>query len=170
MAGRSSSGAGEGERRAATPEELREEVARLLAEVRTLEQVADALKEFALRTQAYLAELNAAGSTLEGITGQEGAEVLVPIGAGSFIRVHLATAEKAIISLGADVAVEVGLDRAKEIIGERAAEAQKALNDYLTRLREVELAIEARRRRLRALMEVSELARRAEEGSKEVPG
>ena len=41
---------GEGERRAATPEELREEAARLLAEVRALEQAAGVLREFALRT------------------------------------------------------------------------------------------------------------------------
>jgi len=153
----------EGRRRQARagPED---ELARLAAETRMLEGASEALRDMVLRTRLFISELTAAGQTLEGITGKEGAEILVPIGAGSLVRASLKGADKVIVSLGADVAVEVDVDRAKEIIGERLAEAQKALKDYVDRLEEVERALAARRERIRALLEERGRAGRAEEG------
>ena len=170
MAEKRAEGRGEERERPARPEEVRAEIERLLAEIRALENLASAVQELALRTQAYMAELRAAGRTLEALAGREGAEVLVPIGAGSFIWARVERVDKAIVSLGADVSVEVDVERAKEMIGERLGEADKALSDYLTRLREIQQAIEARRQRIRALAEVLGLAGGAEERAKEVPG
>jgi len=158
-----------GEERRAPAIRAEEELARLLAEVRTLEGVADALRDMVVRTQAYLAELRAAGTTLEAIAGQESAEVLVPVGAGSFVWARVAKPDRAVITLGADVAVEVDVERAKEILGDRAAEAQKALQEHLSRLAEVERALEARRQRIRALAGAAELARGAEERAEKGP-
>ena len=141
-----------------------EELSRLVSEARMLEGVSDSLRDLIGRVQAYLAELRAAGLALENIAGREGLEILVPIGAGSLVKASLKEADKVIVSLGADVSVEVDVDKAKEIIENRLAEAQKALNDYLARLREVERALASYRERIRSLLEERGLAGRAEEG------
>ena len=148
----------------------REELARLLADARALESMAEVLRDMVARTQAYLAELRAAGSVLENLAGREGAEILVPIGAGSFIWAKVARADRAIVSLGANVSIEVDVERAKEIIGERSAEAEKALRDYMARLADIERALQACRERIRALAEAASLVGGAEEGTKEGPG
>jgi len=90
----------------------------------------------------------------------------VPIGAGSLVKASIREADKVIVSLGADVAVEVDVEKAKEIIGNRLAEAQKALQDYVARLREVERALSAYRERIRSLLEERGLAGGPEERSK----
>ena len=141
-----------------------EELSRLVSEARMLEGISDSLRDLIGRVQAYLAELRAAGLALENIAGREGLEILVPIGAGSLVKASLKEADKVIVSLGADVSVEVDVDKAKEIIENRLAEAQKALNDYLARLREVERALASYRERIRSLLEERGLAGRAEEG------
>ena len=148
------------ERRARAEEEL----SRLVSEARMLEGISDSLRDLIGRVQAYLAELRAAGLALENIAGREGLEILVPIGAGSLVKASLKEADKVIVSLGADVSVEVDVDKAKEIIENRLAEAQKALNDYLARLREVERALASYRERIRSLLEERGLAGGAEEG------
>ena len=141
-----------------------EELSRLVSEARMLEGISDSLRDLIGRVQAYLAELRAAGLALENIAGREGLEILVPIGAGSLVKASLKEADKVIVSLGADVSVEVDVDKAKEIIENRLAEAQKALNDYLARLREVERALASYRERIRSLLEERGLAGGAEEG------
>ena len=145
----------------------REELARLLADARTLESMAEALRDMVTRTQAYLAELRAAGSVLDNLAGREGAEILVPIGAGSFIWARLSRADKVLVSVGADISMEVSAEKAKEIIGERLGEAERALQDYMARLAEVERALRACRERIRALSEAAGLVGGPEEGAKE---
>ena len=93
-----------------------EELARLAAEVRMLEGLSDALRDMVVRVQALITELGVAGRTLEGISGQEGAEVLIPIGAGSLLRASLKDVDKVIVSLGADVAIEVDVEKAKDCL------------------------------------------------------
>ena len=141
-----------------------EELARLIADARRLEALQGLLRELAMRAEAYLAELRIAGSTLEAIAGREGVEALVPIGAGSYIWARVERVDKAVVGVGADVAIEMDVGRAREVIGERMAEAEKALNEYVRRLADVERALEACRERMRALMEEMRVARGAEEG------
>ena len=102
--------------------------------------------------------------------GEEGAEVLIPIGAGSFVWGRVEKADKAIIGIGADVAIELDIGKARELIMGRIMEAEDALRNYSTRLAEVERVLAAYSERIRALMEAGEGAGGAEEGAKEVPG
>ena len=143
-----------------------EELAALIADARRLEALSGLLRELAARAEAYLAELKMAGSTLEGIAGQEGAEMLVPIGAGSYVWARVERVDKVVVGVGADVAIEMDVERAKEVIGERIAEAEKALDEYVRRLAEVERALAAYRERMRALVEEGRVAGGPEEGPK----
>ena len=118
--------------------EQRRELARLIADARRLEALSAVLRELIARTEAYLAELRLAGSTLEGLSGEEGAEMLVPIGAGSYVWARVGNVDKVVVGVGADVAIEMDIEKAKELIGERLAEAEKALNEYVRRLAEVQ--------------------------------
>ena len=141
-----------------------EELAALIADARRLEALSSLLRELATRAEAYLAELKLAGSTLDGLSGQEGAEVLVPIGAGSYVWARVERVDKVVVGVGADVAIEMDVEKAKEVIGERMAEAERALNDYVRRLAEVERALAAYRERMRALVEEGRVAGGAEKG------
>ena len=148
----------------AGPAGAREELAKLIAEARRLEVLATVLRDLATRTEAWLAELRTAGSTLEGLAGREGAEMLVPIGAGSYIWARVGRVDKVVVGVGADVAVEMDVEKAKEVIGDRIAEAEKALNDYLRRLTEVERALAAYTERIRTLMGAARVAGGPEAG------
>lgn len=73
-------------------------------------------------------EFKAVRETLEGLKKTEGeAEILVPIGAGSFLRGKITDKENAIVSVGAGYAVEKNLDSAIEYLDERIKEYEGAI-------------------------------------------
>ena len=83
-------------------------------EMRYLEQTAEALQQRISMVNAALTDLTYANMTLEGIEKEkENAEMLVPIGGSSYVKVKLADTNKIIIGLGAGVSVEKTLARSK---------------------------------------------------------
>ena len=104
-----------------------EEVFRRLAvELRMLEGTAEALQSRVNLVNAALNELRVASMTLEGLGKEKkDAQLFVPIGGGSFIKAKLASADKVIVGVGADVAVERTMKEAKENLENRIAELEK---------------------------------------------
>ena len=104
-----------------------EEVFRRLAvELRMLEGTAEALQSRVNLLNAALNELRVASMTLEGLKKEKkDAQLFVPIGGGSFIKAKLASADKVIVGVGADVAVERTMKEAKENLENRIAELEK---------------------------------------------
>lgn len=64
-------------------------------------------------------------ATLEGLaTNKEGDEILVPIGAGTFVHARLMDVERAITTIGSSLHAEMALPDAKKRLEERVATLQ----------------------------------------------
>lgn len=108
-------------------EKVEEDLRRLSVEIRILEQTAENLNTRINMINTMIADLTYANMTLEGLEKQkENAELLVPIGGGSYIKTKLETPDKVTVGIGAGVSVEKTLQEAKDIIDKRLEELGKA--------------------------------------------
>jgi len=99
---------------------------RLVVELRILEGTAEALQSRVNLVNAALTELRIASMTLEGLEKEKkNAPLFVPIGGGSYITAKLENADKVIVGIGANVAVERTIKEAKENLGNRIDELEK---------------------------------------------
>jgi len=107
-----------------------EEIRELIGQIQVNQQRMEALQQQANLVQMSLNDLDSALkalTTLEGKTEEH--ELLVPIGAGSFIHAKLANPDKVIIGLGASVSVEKNFADSRGIIQGRRGELEKVLLD-----------------------------------------
>jgi len=103
-----------------------EEIRKLSVELRLLEQTAETLQSRINMVNAVITDLTYASMTLDGLEKEkENAELLVPIGASSYIKAKLANPDKLIVGMGAGVSVEKTLPEAKEIVKKRLEELEK---------------------------------------------
>ena len=68
---------------------------------------------------------------------EDGQDMLVPIGQGSFIHARLASKEKVVVGVGAGVSIEKSAKDAKDALSQRKAqllEASAKLNQTLSRI------------------------------------
>ena len=99
---------------------------RLVVELRMLEGTAEALQSRVNLVNAALTELRVSSMTLEGLEKEKkDAQLFVPIGGGSYIKAKLGSADKIVVGIGADVALERTMKEAKENLGNRIAELEK---------------------------------------------
>jgi prefoldin alpha subunit len=110
--------------------ENEEQIRELIARIQVNQQRMDALQQQANLVQMSLNDLDNAQKALSDLEGKgDGQEMLVPIGAGSFVQAKLANADRAIIGLGAGVSVEKSFADSKGIIQSRRTELEKVLLD-----------------------------------------
>lgn len=111
------------------------ELRRILAEIRILESVLEDLRNRFNITESALAELKIAGSTLENLERKgTNTEILVPIGAGSYIKAKLESTDVVIVGVGSGVAIEKSWEEAKEAVGNRIAQIEKIRNELQRRI------------------------------------
>ncbi len=67
-----------------------------------------------------------------------GTEILVPIGANSFLFAQVAEVERCIVGIGSDVALEDTIDRAIERLDHRMKQLQDVQENLIKRIAEVE--------------------------------
>jgi len=98
----------------------------LAVESRLLEEAVNEIQSRINVTNSALTELRVSNMTLEGLEKEKkDAQLFVPIGGGSYVKARLETAEKVVVGIGADVAVERSLKEAKEELETRIAELEK---------------------------------------------
>jgi len=130
-----------------------EELRRLSVEMRYLEQTAETLQQRISMINAALTDLTYASATLDGIEQEkENAEMLVPIGGSSYVKVKLAESDKVIVGLGAGVSVEKSLADAKATMKERLDELEKTLQSAQTQFGQVAERINSGRGRMESLL------------------
>ncbi len=78
-----------------------------------------------------LAEFKIAKESLEEIRKKDVGEILVPLGARSFIRAELSSPDNIIVNVGSGVAVEKSISKAIEDIEHDIKELEKARQDQL---------------------------------------
>ena len=130
-----------------------EELRRLSMEMRYLEQTAEALQQRITMVNAALTDLTYANATLDGIEKEkENAEMLVPIGGSSYVKVKLADPNKVIVGMGAGVSIEKTLAEAKVALKERLDELEKTMNSAQQQFSQVAERINSGRGRLESLL------------------
>ncbi len=130
-----------------------EELRKLSIEMRFLEQTAETLQQRVRMLNAAMTDLAYANMSLESIEKEkENAELLVPIGGSSHIKVKLASPDKVIVGIGAGVSIEKTLPDAKAIVKERLDELEKAIRSAQQQFAQVADRINAGRSRLESLL------------------
>jgi prefoldin alpha subunit len=130
-----------------------------LVEARYLESLAQSLQQRVSLVEAAIAEIQVASSTVGGLSKEvAGADILVPIGGGSYIRAKVVDVEKLIVGVGADVAVERSAKEATESYQARIDELRKARSSLEEELERVAANI------ARARQELQRLTRKQTEG------
>jgi prefoldin alpha subunit len=103
---------------------------------------------------AALDETLIATRALEGMKDcQKGTETLVPIGAGSFLRVALADIDKVITGVGAGVCIEKSVDSSILSLKDRQADLEKLSGSLQQQLRQLSTSIESSKDNLARLVQ-----------------
>jgi len=109
--------------------QVREEdvIRQIAAEIRILEGSIGVLQSRLDMVRAAISEVTLAHNTLEGLKNlQTGESTLVPVGAGSYIRMQLADSKKLVMGIGAGVAVEKDVESSATELKGRLDELEKA--------------------------------------------
>ncbi len=115
-----------------------EELQSLIIEYRVLQSLSSDLQQRITLLSSFLSEIQAAANTIEEVgKAGEGAEVLIPIGGASYIKARLAHGGKAVVGVGAGVAVEKSLEEAKKYLEDRMNELNQALASVQSQLMNV---------------------------------
>jgi prefoldin alpha subunit len=102
---------------------------------------------------AAITDLTYANMTLDGIEKEkENAELLVPIGGSSYVKVKLADSNKVIVGMGAGVSIEKTLQETKTTLKERLDELEKTMNSAQQQFSKVVERINSGRNRLETLL------------------
>ena len=119
-----------------TPQLKEDEIARQLAtEIRILEGSAATLQSRLDIVRTAINEVALAHATLEGLTKlQDGDDTLVPVGAGSYIRMKIADSKKLVMGIGAGTAIEKDVPSSIEELKGRVQELDKARNSIQQQL------------------------------------
>jgi len=130
-----------------------EELRKLSVEMRFLEQTAETLQQRISMVNAAMTDLTYASMTLEGVEKeQENAELLVPIGGGSYVKAKLTNSDKVIVGMGAGVSIEKSVSEAKAILKERLDELGKSLVAAQQQFGQIAERINSGRNRLETLL------------------
>ncbi len=130
-----------------------EELRKLSVELRYFEQTAETLQQRINMMNAAMTDMTYANMTLDGIEKEkENAEILVPIGGSSYVKVKLAAPDKIIVGMGAGVSVEKTLPEAKAMLKERLGELEKTMVSAQQQFSQIAERINSGRNRLESLL------------------
>ena len=130
-----------------------EELRKLSVEMRFLEQTAETLQQRLSMLNAAMTDLSYANMTLDGVEKEkENAELLVPIGGGSYVKMKLASSDKIVVGIGAGVSVEKPLPEAKSMLKERLDELEKSAVAAQQQFAQIADRINSGRNRLETLL------------------
>jgi prefoldin alpha subunit len=131
-----------------------ETIKKLLVEIRMMEGSANLIQSRLRIVSSALEETAIAMNTLEGVKGcPKGTEVLVPVGAGSFLRAELTDIEKAITGVGAGVCIEKSIESSTTDLKERQAELEKLSGSLRQQLEQLLTSIENTKNNLSRMIE-----------------
>jgi prefoldin alpha subunit len=130
-----------------------EDLRKLSIEMRYLEQTAETLQQRISIMNAAMTDLTYANMSLDELEKEkENADLLVPIGGGSYIKVKLANTNTVVVGIGSGVSIEKTLPEAKAIVKERLSELEKTMTSAQQQFAQVAQRINAGRNRLESLL------------------
>jgi prefoldin alpha subunit len=130
-----------------------DELRRLSVEMQYLEQTADTLQQRLSMLNAAITDLSYANITIEGLEKEkENADMLVPIGGSSYVKMKLASTDKVILGIGSGVSLEKTLPEAKTMLKERLDELEKSSDAAQQQFAQIAERINTGRTRLQTLL------------------
>jgi prefoldin alpha subunit len=122
-----------------TPQVKQDElISQLAAEIRILEGSVATLQSRLNIVRSAINEVNLAHATLEGLTKlQDGDDALVPVGAGSYVRMKIADSKKLVMGIGAGTAMEKDVASSVDELKSRILELDKASSSIQQQLDQV---------------------------------
>ncbi len=117
-----------------------------------LRQMLALMESYKNRTEALSRQVNVLRSTLDEVNmanesikallaAKEGDEIMVPIGASSFMNVKVASNKNIIVGIGSNISVEKTPEDASQYMEANAAELTEALKKTVDALNEVQKAL-----------------------------
>ncbi len=132
-------------------------VTNVIMQVQYFENIAQSLQQRFNYVEAAIAELQVALNTISEISKESGgADILVPVGAGSYLRAKTADVEKLIVGIGADVAVEKTVREATDAYQIRIDEFRKVRESLGQDIDKVAASLSKARQELETLTRKSE--------------
>jgi len=132
-------------------------VTNVIMQVQYFENIAQSLQQRFNYVEAAIAELQVALNTISEISKESGgADILVPVGAGSYLRAKTADVEKLIVGIGADVAVEKTVKEATDAYQIRIDEFRKVRESLGQDIDKVTASLSKARQELETLTRKSE--------------
>jgi len=111
---------------------------KLVYELQLMEGSAETLQQRLAMLQSASADLNLAKQSIEALKEvEEGDPILVPTGGGTFVNANLGNLSKILVSIGADVSIEMGLEEAEEDVSGRLEEVEKAGESVQQQLQQI---------------------------------
>lgn len=110
-------------------------ISQLATEIRILEGSVATLQSRLDIVRTAINEVTLAHATLDGLTKlQDGDETLVPVGAGSYVRMKIADSKKLVMGIGAGTAMEKDVVSSIDDLKSRILELEKARNSIQQQL------------------------------------
>jgi len=117
-----------------------------------LRQMLSLMESYKQRTEMLSRQVQIIRGTLDEVTmanesikalaaAKEGDELLIPVGASSFINVKVTSNKNVVVGIGSDIAVEKDADEAGKFMEANAAELTEALKKTVDALQEVQQAL-----------------------------
>jgi prefoldin alpha subunit len=129
-------------------------ISQLAAEIRILEGSVATLQSRLNIVRSAINEVNLAHATLEGLTKlQDGDDALVPVGAGSYVRMKIADSKKLVMGIGAGTAMEKDVASSVDELKSRILELDKASSSIQQQLDQVLARYEQDREALNRLLQ-----------------
>lgn len=119
------------------PSDDQQRLEEIINQLNFYQQQAELIQNQIEAMRSSLTELEILEDTLDAVKGKEGAETLVPVGAGSFIKAQLKDTDEVIMSIGAGVAMKKTLNDAKETIDEQKKELEDAIGKLSENLKKI---------------------------------
>ncbi|WP_456482372.1 prefoldin subunit alpha [Methanopyrus sp.] len=147
-------------------QKARQKLQELIAEINRLQGQIEAINAQIDLIESSISELNRVEETLKGVKGLEGdEEILVPIGAQSFVKACVTDTERVIVGIGAGVAVERTIDEALESIDDQRQELEKARAEAQQKLQELAQELQEKQKKAQELAQQLEGAQQTTQQS-----
>jgi len=125
-----------------------------MMEIRILEGSVNTIQSRLRVVNAALEDNLGAMKTLESVKDEKKeTEMLVPVGAGSLLKVEITDVEKTILGVGAGVCVEKSIESSIKDLKERQEELEKLSNSQQQQLAQLLTNIESSKNRLARMIE-----------------
>ena len=137
-------------------------VSQLATEIRILEGSVATLQSRLDIVRSAISEVTMAHATLEGLTKlQEGDDVLVPVGAGSYVRMKLSDSKKLVMGIGAGTAMEKDIAGSVDELKSRILELDKAGSSIQQQLDQILARYDQDREALNRLLQQTRASQQA---------